>query len=162
METKRLVWTAMLTALAVVIPLVFSSIGLVLVLGPFTATVASHVPVMLAMFLTPGSAFLVGLGSALSFMAIHGMVVAARAAMHAFVAAGGAVLIGRGRSFAQVLLITLPIHGLLESLIVLPFGYSLYQALVVVGLGTAIHHAVDMVIALSIVKFISPILPRQI
>ena len=52
----------------------------------------------------------------------------------------------------QGLLITLPIHGIGEALIVLPFGLSLYDAGLVVGIGTMLHHAIDSVISLGVLK----------
>lgn len=162
MSTKMMVWAALLTALAIVIPMTFANIGLVIILGPFTATLASHVPVMISMLLTPGFAFVVGLGSALGFLLILGQVVAARAAMHAVVAATESILITQGVTFRKALLVTLPLHALLESLVVLPFGYNLYQAVVVVGLGTALHHGIDMLIAVWVAKVISPLLPENL
>ncbi|NLJ73613.1 MAG: hypothetical protein GX331_01330, partial [Firmicutes bacterium] len=43
----------------------------------------------------------------------------------------------------QALLLVLPIHALGEALVVMPFGLGWYQALVVVGIGTVLHHAAD-------------------
>ena len=40
-------------------------------------------------------------------------------------------------------IITAPIHGILEGLMVIPFGYSFYQIIIVVALGTILHHFVD-------------------
>ena len=45
------------------------------------------------------------------------------------------------------MLITAPLHGILEALIVIPFGFNLYEMLVVVALGTIVHHAMDAAIS---------------
>lgn len=154
MKTKQIVQGALLTALSLIIPLMFGGI-LGVVIPPFSATIASHVPVMLSMRVSPLVAGVVGIGSALGFLIQLGPVVAARALMHAPFAVIGAHLYQRGTGFAKVLAITLPIHALAEALIVLPFGFSLAKAGIVVGLGTAIHHAIDSVIAFSLAGVLS-------
>lgn len=37
-----------------------------------------------------------------------------------------------------------------EALVVIPFGFTPYSALVVVGIGTLFHHSADAVIALAL------------
>ena len=66
MKVKELVLGALLTALALLIPLAFGGI-LGITIPPFSATLASHVPVMLAMLVNPLVAFVVGAGSAFGF-----------------------------------------------------------------------------------------------
>ncbi|MEW6227401.1 MAG: ECF transporter S component [Bacillota bacterium] len=151
MGTRKLVFGALLIALALLIPLAFGGV-LGVVIPPFSATLASHVPVMMSMLLGPWVAVLVGAGSALGFFVKLGPVIAARAAMHAVFAGTGAIMVKKGVPFWQALLLTLPIHAFSEALIVLLFGFSLQRAGVVVGLGTAIHHAVDAIIALAVVR----------
>jgi len=151
MGTRELVFGALLVALALVIPLAFGGF-LGVVVPPFSATLASHVPVMISMLLGPWTAVLVGLGSALGFLVKLGPVIAARAAMHAVFAGAGAVLVKRGLPFWKALAWTLPVHAFTEALIVLPFGFTLERAGIVVGLGTALHHLVDAAIALAVVR----------
>jgi niacin transporter len=153
-KAKQIVQGALLTALSLLIPLMFGG-TLRIVVGPFSATLASHVPVMLSMRVSPMVAGFVGIGSALGFLIQLGPVVAARALMHAPFAILGAVLYQRGVSFTKVLIITLPLHALAEALIVLPFGFTLARAGLVVGVGTAIHHAIDGAIALSLAGILS-------
>ncbi|MDP3486359.1 MAG: ECF transporter S component, partial [Bacillota bacterium] len=74
MNTKELLYGALLTALALMIPLLFRG-WLQIVIPPFTATLGSHVPVMLAMFVSPLVAALVGVGSAVGFLITLGPVV---------------------------------------------------------------------------------------
>jgi niacin transporter len=142
-----------LTALAIVIPLTFGFLKVQL--GPFSATLASHVPLFIAMLLGPGAAVMVGLGSTIGFFVSTPLVVAARAFMHVFVGYAGAVLLKNGIGFKKVIAITAPIHGALEAIAVIPFGFTMYKVLVVVGVGTILHHLVDGAIALTLIKALS-------
>ncbi|HHY38703.1 MAG TPA: ECF transporter S component [Clostridia bacterium] len=141
-RTHETVYASLLTALALVIPLAFGGV-LGVYLPPFSATLGSHVPLMLAMLISPYTAVIVGVGSALGFLIKLGPAIAARALMHSAVGFVGAVAYRKGFSYWQALLIALPVHAVLEALIVLPFGFTLYNAGVVVGVGTALHHVVD-------------------
>ncbi len=65
---KELVYGAVLTAVALAIPLAFQG-WLQISLPPFSATLGSHIPSMLAMAISPPwVAALVGLGSSLGFL----------------------------------------------------------------------------------------------
>lgn len=150
---KKLTYSALLTALAIIIPLAFGFLKVQI--GPFSATLASHVPVFLAMFLGPFAAIMVGVGSAMGFLMSAPAVIAARAFMHTFVGLAGAYLLRKGVSFSKVVLITAPIHAILEALVVIPFGFTMYKVLVVVGTGTLLHHMVDGIIAFGLVKSLS-------
>jgi len=150
---KMLTYSGLLTALAIIIPLTFGFLKVNV--PPFSATLASHVPLFVAMFLGPFSAVMVGIGSALGFLVSSTPVVAARAFMHTFVGLAGAILIKKGVSFNKVVLITAPIHATLEAIAVIPFGFTMYKVLVVVGVGTFLHHMVDGIIAFVLVKSLS-------
>ncbi|WP_097027324.1 ECF transporter S component [Clostridium peptidivorans] len=153
MNLKNLVYAALLTALAIVIPISFGVLAVNV--GPFSATLGSHVPMFLAMFLGPVPAAMVGIGSAIGFLITKGAVVAARAFMHTFVGMFGAYLLKKGVSYTKVVAITAPVHGILEALVVIPFGFTMEKILIVVGVGTILHHIVDGVIAFSVVKILS-------
>ncbi|BDG62092.1 ECF transporter S component [Caldinitratiruptor microaerophilus] len=142
----------LLTALALVIPLAFTFLRVVI--PPFTATLASHVPSMLAVFISPAVAVLVGVGSTLGFLVATGPVVAARAATHIVWGYMSAVLYRRGWPAWAALLAAVVPHALGEALVVVPFGYDLYRAGVVVGVGTLLHHLVDMGITLAVVALL--------
>jgi len=148
MNTRHITIGAVLTALALIIPLQFGFLRVMI--PPFTATLMSHVPSMLAMFISPLVAITVGLGSAMGFFVVLGPVVGARAAIHMVFGALGAVLYNRGVRPWLIMLLILPVHALGEALVVLPFGWSLYKAFVVTGIGTALHHVVDAAITLSV------------
>ncbi|MGI6225076.1 MAG: ECF transporter S component [Peptococcales bacterium] len=149
MKIKELVLGALLTALALLIPLAFGGF-LGVTLPPFSATLASHVPVMLAMTVNPLVAFIVGAGSAFGFLIKLGPIVGARALMHVIFAVFGAIIIKKGWSLRNTLIFTLPIHALSEAFIVIPFGFSLYDAGVVIGVGTALHHGIDAAITMGV------------
>lgn len=138
---RKMVFAAVLTAIAIIIPVQFGFLKVVI--GPFTATIASHVPMFLAMLISPSVAVVVGVGSALGFFITSPPVIAARAATHIVVGYVGAKIIEKDKNFKKATLITAPIHGILEGLMVIPFGYSFYQVIIVVAIGTILHHFVD-------------------
>jgi niacin transporter len=155
-NVRTLTITALLTAFAIIIPLYFGFLKVVLV-PSFTATIASHVPMFLAMLLGPGAAVAVGIGSTLGFFMTTPLVIAARASMHIIVGLAGAILVKRGISFPKVVALTAPIHGLLEALVIFPV-IGVAAATVqspVVGIGTVIHHCVDGAIAFALIKALS-------
>ncbi len=147
MKTKTLVIGGLLTAFALLIPIAFAG-WLQVVIPPFTATLGTHVPSMLAMFISPAVAVAVGLGSTLGFLITLGPIVAARAFVHVLWAGFGAYLYRKGYSPWYVLLAVIPIHALGEALVVLPFGFTLATATVSVGIGTALHHLIDAAISM--------------
>lgn len=154
-KIKQMVYAGLLTALAIIIPIQFGFLKIII--GPFTATLASHVPMMLAMLISPFVAVVVGIGSTIGFL-ISGSpaFVVARAATHIIVGYVGAKIIMKNQSYAKAAIITAPIHGVLEAIAVIPFyGLNLYQLLIITGVGTVLHHSVDSVIAYSIVKAVA-------
>jgi len=141
--------TGILTALALMIPIVFTFLRITI--PPFfTATLMSHVPSMLAMLMGPFAAIGVGLGSALGFTIFVGPAIGARALSHALFAWVGNMAWNRGTPLWLVLLIALPFHAAFEMLVVWLMSGSLSMALITL-LGTAIHHSMDGVIALGLV-----------
>jgi niacin transporter len=63
-NVKKLTLAGLLTAFAIIIPIVFGSF-LRIQIPPFSATLFSHVPMFLAMLIAPEVAVIVGIGSAL-------------------------------------------------------------------------------------------------
>lgn len=148
---------ALLLALSLIIPMAFGGV-LGVVIGPFSATLASHVPLLISMFYGPFVSGIVALGSAIGFFLKLGPVIGARAAMHIPVGIAGSLLLRKRTSYPLVLGITGLIHAVLEGLIVQPFltfGSSgmLYSRtepwalFSFVAGGTIVHHAIDSVIA---------------
>ncbi|WP_368487553.1 ECF transporter S component [Clostridium sp. BJN0013] len=150
---KKLTYAGLLTALAIIIPTTFGFLKIQI--PPFSATLASHVPMFLSMFLGPFAAVMVGIGSAIGFLITSPAVIAARACSHIFVGLAGAYMLKKGVSFGKVVVLTSPIHAVLEAIAVIPFGFTMYKVLVVVGAGTLIHHMVDGIIAAVIVGILT-------
>lgn len=154
-RVRELVFAALLTAFAIIIPIQFGVLKVVI--PPFTATIASHVPMFLAMLISPMVAIIVGLGSALGFL-LSGMtpVVVARALTHILVGLIGAKIVIKNKDFKKAIIITGPIHGLLEALVIIPFiGLDIYQLLIVTGVGTILHHYVDGTISYFLAKAVA-------
>ena len=155
-KVKEMVYAGLLTALAIIIPIQFSFLK-IFVPPAFTATLASHVPMMLSMLISPFVAIIVGIGSTIGFL-ITGLpiVVVARAATHIIVGYIGAQIIIKNHSYVKAVLITAPIHGLLEMIVAIPFiGLTVDWALIVTLVGTIMHHMFDGIIAYAIVKSVA-------
>jgi niacin transporter len=162
-DVKKLTLTALLTAWAIIIPFVFGFMSVTV--GPFTATLTAHVPMFLSMLLGPGAAIMTGLGSALGFFLTKGPLIGARGLMHVIVGFIGAVLLRRGISYSKVVLITAPLHGILEALVVLGFisvGAQVKYAgnlanflVITVAVGTVLHHSVDAAIAYVVAQSVA-------
>jgi niacin transporter len=94
-----------------------------------------------------------------------GPVVALRALMHAPIGYIGGSLVKKGMKHHYALAITLPIHALLEAIVVVLFmgltPDAIKYALLVVGLGTAIHHSIDSAAAVFFAELIKRGLGRS-
>lgn len=155
-KTKQMIYAALLIAVAMIIPIQFSFLRVII--PPFTATIAAHVPMFIAMLISPMVAIVVGVGSALGFL-LSGtvdFVVVCRAATHILVGYVGAMVILKKKNYALASIITAPIHGIAEALVVIPFvKFDLFYLIVVTCVGAMIHHLVDSVIAYVVVKGVS-------
>lgn len=151
MKAKELALGGLLTAFALLIPLVFGPY-LRIIAGPFSATLASHLPLFLAVLISPMAAAMVGAASAFGFLITMGPIIAARALSHIFVGLVAAIMIRQGKPYYLALLAALPVHAGLEALVVIPFGFSLYEWGVLVGIGTALHHLMDGILAFGVVR----------
>ncbi|GAA4655300.1 hypothetical protein GCM10023142_24380 [Anaerocolumna aminovalerica] len=159
---------ALLCALGILIPMIAPKI----VIEPASFTLASHVPVFIAMFISPAVAISVAFITGLGFL-ISGfpLVIVLRALSHAIFAVIGAYalkknsnLIATGKSNFLFNLAIAIIHAISEVAIVTFFywgssmtsayydkGYLL-SVVVLVGLGTVIHSMLDFTIALYVWK----------
>ncbi|MFU0799592.1 MAG: ECF transporter S component [Xylanivirga thermophila] len=151
MKTRDIVIGGLLTAVSIMIPLLLAGTPLMVTIPPFfTATITAHVPTMLAMAISPQVAVMVALGSGIGFTIKVNAIVGARAFTHAIFAFVGANAYKKGMSYKKVLLITAPIHGLCEALVVLPFGWDLKKAMLACGIGTIGHHLVDALVTFMV------------
>lgn len=163
-NTLRLTVTALLTAIAIMIPMVMP---IKVVLEPASFTLASHVPIFFALFLSPQIAVLVSLGSAVGFL-LSGfpIVITLRALSHVVFAFVGAHYIKNRRDDvlssplkSQIFSFWLGlVHALAEVAIVSAFFFGLvsggtyqdgffYTVFLLVGVGTLVHSMVDFFIA---------------
>jgi niacin transporter len=133
------------------------------VIGPASYTLASHVPIFIAMFISPGVAVGVALGTTLGFLfGGFPLVIVFRAASHIIWALPGALYLSKIDKFAirwhklrVFSLMVALIHGASElcAVILFYFGlgfpedFNLLWFLGFIGLGTVIHSLIDFEIA---------------
>ncbi|HHW07820.1 MAG TPA: ECF transporter S component [Clostridia bacterium] len=153
MKARELALGGLLTAFSLLIPLALGPYLRVIV-GPFSATVASHVPLFLGALISPLVAAIVGAASAFGFLLTMGPVIAARAASHVVVGLVAGLVLQRQKPFYLAILVSLPVHAGLEALIVIPFGFSVYDWGLVVGVGTGLHHLVDGALTLAVIRLL--------
>ncbi len=161
MKSTQVALSGILAALGLAIPLLFRGFLQIVIPGVgYSATLASHVPVMLAMVGGWPVAAIVGGSSTIGFFLTLGPVVASRAATHIVWGVVGALLLRRGWSLLRALLVVaLPLHAFGEGLVVMAFGVPLYGAGINI-VGTAIHHLVDTFITLVVMRSAQPFLRR--
>lgn len=172
-ETKliSLVIAALLCAIGIVIPMFAPKI----ILEPASFTLASHVPIFIALFISPPVAAAVSVGTALGFLfAGFPIVVVLRAFSHVFFAIAGAYILKRkanmlstfGKSALFGLTLAV-IHAVSEVVVVTLFyfgnsmpknyyanGYFM-SVILLVGVGTIVHSMIDFSIALFVWKPLS-------
>jgi niacin transporter len=139
--------------MTLLIILVFSPFLKVAIPPFFTATLMLHVPLFLSYLISPTVSALVGVISAIGFMMTPlGPIVAFRALMHGVIGYMGGTMVKKGVKYPIALAATLPVHAVLEAIVViLATGLTaaaVSKAITVVAIGTAIHHSIDSVIAI--------------
>ena len=154
---------ALLCALGILIPMIAPKI----VIEPASFTLASHVPVFIAMFISPPEAISVALITGLGFL-ISGfpIVIVLRALSHLIFAVIGSYILKKHpntlsntKSAFLFNIVIAIIHAVSEVIIVTIFywgsnmssayydkGY-LFSVILLVGLGTVIHSMIDFTIA---------------
>jgi len=165
---RNLALAGVLCAVGIVVPMFMPKV----ILGPMSFTLASHVAIFLAMFLSPGIAVAVCIGTTAGFFLTTPPIIALRAATHIIFALVGASLL---KKFPDVIHKAVPstvfnfvialIHAVAEIAIVTPFffmgkffnpeqlanGFAA-SVLVLVGAGTVIHSMIDYCISILIWK----------
>lgn len=158
-RTQKITRASMLIALGIVIPMVMPKISI----PPASYTIASHVPVFMAMFISPGVAVAVALGTAVGFFLSMPVIIALRALSHIVFAVLGAfyiqkfpTLINQPRMLLVFNIIIGFIHAITESLVVALFfmaspehiNVNYFTAVfLMIGVGGFIHSIVDFLIA---------------
>lgn len=154
----------MLIALGIVIPMVMPKVSI----PPASYTIASHVPVFMSMFISPGVAIAVSLGTALGFFLTLPVVVALRALSHLVFAVIGALyiqkvpdLIHRRKMLFIFNLVIALIHAVSESIVVALFfmvspehiNVNYFTAVfLMIGVGGFFHSIVDFFLAQNLLK----------
>lgn len=163
-RTQQMTRAAMLIALGIVIPMVMPKISI----PPASYTIASHVPVFISMFISPGVAVAVALGTAAGFFMTLPPVIALRALSHLIFAVIGAYYIQRTPNFLykrkKLFVFNLMIafiHAVSESMVVALFfmgnpdylNVNYFTAVfLMIGVGGFIHSIVDFFIAQNLLK----------
>ena len=157
-KLKELTLAAMLTGIAVVIPMLFPKF---VIFPPFTATLAAHVPIMIAMCISRKTVAIVGFGSTIGFyFAFPGLpVVWARVSTHMIFAFVGNYMLRKRHNVYFVITITAILHAVFEMMLVLvplfyPTQIGLEVAMSLLAFGTLIHHIVDAIITAPIVSLL--------
>ena len=164
-KTKDMVISALLIAIGILIPMIFTGPPFRIVVGPYSATLMAHVPVIIAMFISPITAIFTAIGTAIGFFFTAPLVVAVRAASHIVFAVMGSWLIKCNMKAIPVCFLTGLVHALFEAIVVLVFfaigastpqeGYSVISMTLITAIGTFIHHIVDFIIAYIVAKALS-------
>ncbi|EGO7906892.1 hypothetical protein FGV24_001021 [Enterococcus faecalis] len=177
-SVKRLTISALLIAMGIIIPMVMPRITI----GPASFTLASHVPVFIAMFISPMVAIAVSLGTGFGFFLSATPIIALRALSHLIFAVIGAVILQKhpeilinkeGKSTllnGKLQLFNVGIgviHSAAELVVVsvfytmgnLPGTYYtagfMYSIFLLMGVGGLIHSLVDFSIAYFLASTLS-------
>lgn len=171
----NLVLCGVLCAIGIVIPMFMPKI----VLGPMSFTLASHVAIFLAMFVSPSLVIAVCVGTTIGFFLTTPLIIAIRAASHIIFAIFGAFLILKNPNWllkpSKIVLLNILlalVHAVGEVVVVSPLfltgsifkpaqladGYML-SVICLVGVGTFIHSLIDFSIAICLWKPIKASLP---
>ncbi|WP_251713226.1 hypothetical protein [Lactococcus ileimucosae] len=168
---RNLVIGALLTALGILIPMIMPA---KIVIGPASFTLASHVPVMAAMFFSPYLTALVAVGTTLGFfISVPVPLIWMRAATHIVVMTAGAWFLKKSPDLVdkkvklQVFNLILAVfHAGLEALVVLAFyrigfadtdSQALNNLLMLVFFGGIVHSFVDFNLAFGLCKLLNKI-----
>ena len=165
----KLSLSGLLIAVGIVIPMLSP---FKIIIEPASFTLASHVTIFIAIFISPGMAAVVAIGTAIGFfLGGFPIVIVFRAASHIVFALIGAFWMRRipdssrvGLKFRLFSLVVGLIHGLTELTVVTLFYFAgnmsalyyqrgfLLSVILLVGVGTVIHSMVDFEIANLIIQ----------
>ncbi|MEG0365239.1 MAG: hypothetical protein RR585_00280 [Coprobacillus sp.] len=168
MNTHKKIYTMMLSAILIAVGTVIPLFMPKVIIGPMSFTLASHVAIMIAIFISPQVTLAVSLGTTLGFfLAGFPFIVVLRALTHVTWALAGAIYAKKNpatfESPKKTLLFNLSlasIHAVAEMIIVIPFYFGpsldiqtfLYLIVGLVGVGTLVHSSVDFIISLVVWK----------
>ena len=159
-KIQNIALSGLLSAIAILIPLIMP---FKIMLPASTYTLASHVPIFIAMFISPSVAIMVTLGSALGFFISFPFIVALRALSHlSFVIIGSLYLQKHPLNTLKSSLLFNIVIGIIPALaeyLVVVFimretltNQTLPQYFLFLGIGTFLHSFIDFTLSLSIFK----------
>lgn len=168
-STQMMSVSALLIAIGILIPMVMP---VKVVIPPASFTLASHVPIFIAMMISPGVALAVSIGTTIGFfLGGFPIVIVLRAASHFVFSVLGALylkkyptLLDQGVRVRVFSFVVGVIHSLCEVFVVSSFYFggqmteAYYQSgflrsvLLLVGVGGVIHSMVDFEISYMITK----------
>lgn len=167
-KLQTMVVAALLCAIGIVIPMFAPKI----VLGPVSFTLASHVSIFIAMFISPPVALAVSIGTTIGFLfAGFPIVIVLRALTHIVFAMTGALILKAKPNILTTLsgsaffgLFLSVIHAVCEVIVVTLFffgnqmptnyyenGYFM-SVIALLGFGTIVHSMIDFAIAVFVWK----------
>lgn len=155
LSIKSLTMAGLLTALAIVIPLYMPKLP---VPQPFSVTPASHLPVILAMFVNPFTVACTVIGGTIAFFMSLGPIVALRAFSHLLFTLVGCYLLKKKYNLILVIFITAILHAAGEVVVVFIFSLfgmadsTVYFLWGVTGGITILHHCFDFALTLIVYK----------
>ncbi len=163
-KVYKITISALLCAIGILIPMVSP---FKIIIEPASFTLASHVAIIIAMFISPGVAASVALITSFGFL-LGGfpITVVLRALSHIIFAYLGAIYLQKHKTqftsmMNTVLFISMigVVHAIMEVIFVLPFYVGgnndiIYSLFVLVGVGTFIHSCIDFIIAIGIFKIL--------
>lgn len=152
----------LLTAIGILIPMVMP---IRIVIPPASYTLGVHIPIFIAMFISPKAAIAVTIGTTAGFfLAGFPMPIVIRAASHIFFSLPGAIFLAKtslsGVSLRVFSLVVALVHGATEALAVIlffmgtafPEGQGLLWILGFIGFGTVLHSLLDFELSNIIIK----------
>lgn len=174
-KSFRLTLAALLIAIGIIIPMVSP---FKIILEPASFTLASHVPIMFAMFLSPSIALAVALGTGLGFFfGGFPIVVSLRALSHMVFATIGSyylkhhpnTLTSTTRRFIFNFLIG-GLHAICELIVVMAFyfggnlagNWDIITIFLLVGIATIVHSMIDFVISYWIYRSLPQSIRKKI
>jgi len=170
-KLQTMVVAALLCAIGIVIPMFAPKI----VLEPASFTLASHVPIFIALFISPPVALAVSIGTTVGFLfAGFPIVIVLRALTHVVFATTGAFVLKKMPNMLTTFggsaifgLIMAVIHAFCEVAVVTLFYFGnsmskenyahgyIFSVILVLGVGTIVHSMIDFGIAVFIWKPLS-------
>lgn len=156
-KVKTMTIAALLSAIGIIIPL-YSPLKIYI--EPASFTFASHVPIFIAMFISPTTAAFTSIVTAIGFFIALTPVVGFRALSHLVFAFIGAWLLKKKNNLLLSYKSSIPfvlglslIHAVCEVIVSTIFYFNgqsvsyVYNILILVGVGTVIHSTVDFIMA---------------